>query len=83
MSGPQRLRGSCNLGFTRQPSTFLTIGERKILEQPKPSLSPRSEPGCFGEGLNERILDTRRVMAELRTKFSNRSDGDSTPNHDR
>lgn len=44
---------------------------------------PRSEPGCFGEGLKERILDTRRVMAELRTKFSNRTDGDSTPNHDR
>lgn len=44
---------------------------------------PRNEPGCLGEGLKERILETRRVMAELRTKFSNRSDGARTPNHDR
>lgn len=28
------------------------------------------EPGCFGQGLRERVAETRRVLAELRTKFS-------------
>jgi hypothetical protein len=31
---------------------------------------PAEEPGCVGEGLEERIAATRRVIAELREKFS-------------